>query len=574
MKSLIKNILPIFVMSILIGIVFAFVGCSPTNNLDDGKDNENETPVETVVEISSFDGATIDGEKISMFIEHDIESVPLSGKVQVSKGCTWKLYSDKLGRNEIPTKVAANNSGELLDGDNQFYIFVSSNTEDKINFYELTIHRSYEVEITYWFNDEIYKTEKVYTGHAATLSDFNVEHYQLNYWQDKEKNKIERPIMWDNLTLYANATYLRKTITLEMNLENAGEIAGGGDFYEGETVQITATTYLGYEFIGWFIGDNKISANKTHSFVVENENLKLIANFVVDNNLTNCIISSDTQTCEIVGVKNKDIVELIIPDYVTTLGDYAFANCSSLTKVTIGKSLIQIGWTVFNNCTSINEVYYTGTLEEWCSRYLQNVGVMYKLYIENELIEHLTIPDTIKKLPSLASCSSLKEVEIKSNNIEIHYGAFKDCQNLISVKFSNTLSKLPNSLFENCTSLQSVTLPNGLTSTGDKTFYNCTSLKEIDLGSSLRRIGNSTFAQSGVKNITIPASVNYIDVCAFYNSSLQTAVFKDTADWKCARVSSSYIRYPQSSTLANSYSAASLLRSEYSDCYWYQGNIY
>ncbi len=53
------------------------------------------------------------------------------------------------------------------------------------------------------------------------------------------------------------------------------------------------------------------------------------------------------------------------PDSVTTIGDYAFYFCYSLTSVEIGDSVTTIGGSAFRFCYSLTDVYYSGTEQQW-----------------------------------------------------------------------------------------------------------------------------------------------------------------------------------------------------------------
>lgn len=63
----------------------------------------------------------------------------------------------------------------------------------------------------------------------------------------------------------------------------------------------------------------------------------------------------------------KSITSVIIKDGVTSIGNYAFYNCSSLTSITIPNSVTSIGSNAFENCTAIENVYYGGTPSKWSS---------------------------------------------------------------------------------------------------------------------------------------------------------------------------------------------------------------
>ncbi len=71
--------------------------------------------------------------------------------------------------------------------------------------------------------------------------------------------------------------------------------------------------------------------------------------------------SADNRCLIINGVLNSfapaDLTEYTIPDSVTSIGDYAFCNCTSLTSVTIPDSVTSIGYQAFYNCRSLTEVY-------------------------------------------------------------------------------------------------------------------------------------------------------------------------------------------------------------------------
>lgn len=45
-----------------------------------------------------------------------------------------------------------------------------------------------------------------------------------------------------------------------------------------------------------------------------------------------------------------------MPDNVTSIGDAAFAGCSSLDNVIIPDSVTNLGWNAFGNCTSLAKI--------------------------------------------------------------------------------------------------------------------------------------------------------------------------------------------------------------------------
>ena len=55
-------------------------------------------------------------------------------------------------------------------------------------------------------------------------------------------------------------------------------------------------------------------------------------------------------------LNGEEVKDLVIPDTVTTIGDWAFSGCTGLTSVTIPNSVTSIGTSVFDGCTGLTSV--------------------------------------------------------------------------------------------------------------------------------------------------------------------------------------------------------------------------
>ena len=114
--------------------------------------------------------------------------------------------------------------------------------------------------------------------------------------------------------------------------------------------------------------------------------------------------------------------EYFIPSSVTTIGDGAFSDCSSLTSITIPNSVTTI---------------------EKCAFW---------------------------------SCSSLTSVNIPNSVTTIENGAFRCCSSLTSITIPNSVTTIEDGAFSDCSSLTSINIPNGVTTIGDKVFAGCDKL--------------------------------------------------------------------------------------------------
>ncbi len=119
------------------------------------------------------------------------------------------------------------------------------------------------------------------------------------------------------------------------------------------------------------------------------------------------------------------IQTVIIEEGVTSIGWYAFSDCSSLTSVTIPNTVTRIGVSAF------------------------------------------------------AGCSGLISFIIPNNVTSIGSSAFSGCSGLTSVTIPNGVTSITNSMFSGCSSLISITIGSGVTYIGSDAFYNCSGLQKV-----------------------------------------------------------------------------------------------
>lgn len=158
---------------------------------------------------------------------------------------------------------------------------------------------------------------------------------------------------------------------------------------------------------------------------------------------------------------NFYVKSVIIETGVTSIGSFAFGDCTSLKSVMIPNSVTSIEAMAFDYCTSLKSV---------------------------------TIPGSVRSIERYAfcQCSSLLSIEVLKNNL--NYSSVngvlfnKDKSKLITYpagKTNNTY-EIPNSVtsiglaaFLCCSSLASITIPDSVTNIGYAAFNDCTRLKDV-----------------------------------------------------------------------------------------------
>ena len=217
---------------------------------------------------------------------------------------------------------------------------------------------------------------------------------------------------------------------------------------------------------------------------------------------------------------------------VTSIGVEAFYNCTGLTSITIPNSVTSIGSRAFQYCSGLKEVHISD-LTAWCNIDFgsYNTNPLYyakNLYLNNELVTELVIPNDVTKIKSYAFfyCFGLTSIEIPNNVTSIGDYAFQGCTGLTSVVIPNSVTFIGVEAFRDCTGLTSIEIPNSVTRIANLAFSGCTGLTgELVIPNSVTSIGEYAFS-SGIQltNVEIPNSVTSIEKGAFYNCSSLTSV--------------------------------------------------
>ena len=127
-------------------------------------------------------------------------------------------------------------------------------------------------------------------------------------------------------------------------------------------------------------------------------------------------------------------------------------------------------------------------------------------------LKTVSLPSTLAFLGDWAfhMCRSIEEITLPPNIVQFGTSSFSGCTGLQEVEFLGVPYSIPHQMFRSCSSLTSIVIPEGVHDIGSAAFSNCTSLKTV----------------------TIPKSLSYILIGAFFNTGVETVYYGGTeVDW-------------------------------------------
>lgn len=240
----------------------------------------------------------------------------------------------------------------------------------------------------------------------------------------------------------------------------------GGIIYQ-RPVKIIVTgnsVTLGKGMSGWLTGDNDVIiywGDGTSSVYGLWEN-NPINHTYTDGKSNHTIIFVGVVTQLKGAFKESNIISIVVPSSVTSLGSYCFEECTNLNLVTLPNSVTSLGQSCFYNCTSLASI---------------------------------TLPNSITNLGDMC---------------------FTYCTSLASITIPNSVTSISDYCFYACSGLTSVTIPSNVTNLGSNCFCWCDSLNTYQLywtGNNIITYDNSKMPNNTNTKFYVPQGqkTNYVN---------------------------------------------------------------
>ena len=264
--------------------------------------------------------------------------------------------------------------------------------------------------------------------------------------------------------------YLAKWIKCPIDLEAATQNAGTltlSDTSVGEEATVTATSFVAYDFAGWYINGVKVFAAPIYRFVVAEAPVTLTAKWEIKAELQNFELTCTESEVVIRNVKDKQTETIIIPDYVTTIVKGAFNQCYRLTSLTMPFSDKYLGYYFGAHSYVNNDSYVPQSLKTL--KITRGFFTAENFIFRCQMIDNVILPDTITSIgASSFKSTSFSHFTMPKQVVGIGNYAFSGNCNLLNISLPDSLTSIGNYAFSGCSRIEKLVIPYNVAQVGER----------------------------------------------------------------------------------------------------------
>lgn len=249
---------------------------------------------------------------------------------------------------------------------------------------------------------------------------------------------------------------------------------------------------------------------------------------------------------------NCMLVEIKLPESVTSIGAGAFASNSGLATIVLGKNLKTIGSNAFSGINAMAKIFSDAVVPPAATdAFDPYLKLSAALYVPSEALEEYknewafantysqtgigdwTIDEsgTITSYTGSDSKIVIPDYIGSTRVIDIAKELFMDNTSITEVVFPDYAASVPERAFKGCTNLRKVVLGSNCQLILTQAFEGCTSLNDINFPDKVREIGKKAFASSGLSQLIIPSHLYDIKEDAFLDCSIKNVYVSSIEKW-------------------------------------------
>lgn len=268
-----------------------------------------------------------------------------------------------------------------------------------------------------------------------------------------------------------------------------------------DVISLPANCFSGYSKLGNVImPDPRFSVSK----------LTTIGNnaFLNCSSLPSIAFQDNVQSIGSAAFKGCSALQsVILPVQLTEIAAETFSGCTSLQDITLPNGTAAIGVSAFYNCQSLPTINIPDGVTAINENTFQNCYALNKI----------TLPGKLSSIGNYAfeGCKALSELKIPNSVETLGTYSFRNCSALAGIELSSKLTNISDYAFQGCAALPAVVIPDEVTSIGNYAFDSCSALTEVQTSPVLQTLGTNAFYNCDLKEIMLPATVSNIGANAF-----------------------------------------------------------
>ena len=226
---------------------------------------------------------------------------------------------------------------------------------------------------------------------------------------------------------------------------------------------------------------------------------------------------------------NSGLTSIVLPNSVTEVQESAFSNCKQLASCDLGRGIKHIGKNCFWDCTALKSLKWSDCLEtigsgcfiSWGSGSSSDVG---KIPLQDTLV----FPATFRSMDAIFDCKTNVKVVVwnarrpEGSGMGPLYNYYHSYDEII---VGDEVEVIPNNLFRDQKKIDTIMLPESVESIGQNAFNGCTKLQYINIPENVQSIGNAAFYNcAALTSLELPESISEIYGTTFYGCKSLTRI--------------------------------------------------